>query len=266
MNTRMWAASGDAGERRDAARSRRRARRARPRASSRRARRAVGRMAEPEEIAARIEELLGAAAGRAAARQARARLRGRDARAARHRPLRRQPLVRTHGCRARRGGAEQRGADVTLLAANLAVPAPPGVSVVETPTAADLEREALARADSDVDRHGRRRRRLPARVDPSTTKRPKDGAPWTVELEPTRGRPRRSRRRAPAGAGARRLRGGRSGPGLERAREKRAGEERRPLRVQRREPGGHRLRRGRERGRPASRAPESARSRRRRSV
>ena len=80
--------------------------------------------------------------------------------------------------------AQRRGADVTLLAANLAVPAPAGVTVVETPTAEDLEREALARADSDVIV-------MAAAVadyrspSPSTTKRPKDRAPWTVELEPT---------------------------------------------------------------------------------
>src|SRR3954467_4401385 len=43
--------------------------------------------------------------------------------------------------------ARRRGARVTLLGANLAVPAPPGVELVETPTAAELEREALARAD-----------------------------------------------------------------------------------------------------------------------
>jgi len=46
--------------------------------------------------------------------------------------------------------ARKRGADVTLLAAHLAVAAPAGVTVVATPTAADLEREALARADADV--------------------------------------------------------------------------------------------------------------------
>jgi phosphopantothenoylcysteine decarboxylase/phosphopantothenate--cysteine ligase len=46
--------------------------------------------------------------------------------------------------------ARKRGADVTLLAANLAVPTPSGVEVVETPTAADLAREAKARADADV--------------------------------------------------------------------------------------------------------------------
>ncbi len=59
-----------------------------------------------------------------------------------------------------------------------------GVTVVETPTAADLEREALARADADVivmaaavsDYR-------PAAAEPG--KRPKDGESWTVELTPT---------------------------------------------------------------------------------
>ena len=46
--------------------------------------------------------------------------------------------------------ARRRGADVTLLAANLAVPAPAGVEVVETPTAEALLREALAHADADL--------------------------------------------------------------------------------------------------------------------
>jgi phosphopantothenoylcysteine decarboxylase/phosphopantothenate--cysteine ligase len=80
--------------------------------------------------------------------------------------------------------ARRRGADVTLLAANLAVPPPLGVSVVETPTATDLEREALAHADSDVII-------MAAAVadyrptNAASTKRPKDGAGWTIELEPT---------------------------------------------------------------------------------
>jgi phosphopantothenoylcysteine decarboxylase/phosphopantothenate--cysteine ligase len=80
--------------------------------------------------------------------------------------------------------ARRRGADVTLLAANLAVPPPLGVSVVETPTATDLEREALAHADSDVII-------MTAAVadyrptNAASTKRPKDGAGWTIELEPT---------------------------------------------------------------------------------
>jgi phosphopantothenoylcysteine decarboxylase/phosphopantothenate--cysteine ligase len=80
--------------------------------------------------------------------------------------------------------ARARGADVTLLAANLAVQPPPGVTVVETPSAADLEREALSRAAADVVV-------MAAAVAdyrpaaPSDTKRSKDGTSWQVELEPT---------------------------------------------------------------------------------
>ena len=80
--------------------------------------------------------------------------------------------------------ARSRGAEVTLLAANLAVSAPSGMTVVETPTAADLEREALARADADVIV-------MAAAVadyrpaSPEVAKRPKDDATWTVELTPT---------------------------------------------------------------------------------
>jgi phosphopantothenoylcysteine decarboxylase/phosphopantothenate--cysteine ligase len=81
--------------------------------------------------------------------------------------------------------ARRRGAEVTLLAANLAVPAPPGVELVETPTAADLEREALARAgDADVVV-------MAAAVadyrpaEAVAAKRPKGSATWTLELEPT---------------------------------------------------------------------------------
>jgi phosphopantothenoylcysteine decarboxylase / phosphopantothenate---cysteine ligase len=81
--------------------------------------------------------------------------------------------------------ARRRGAEVTLLAANLAVPAPAGVEIVETPTAADLEREALLRgADADVVV-------MAAAVadyrsaETLAAKRPKDAATWTLELEPT---------------------------------------------------------------------------------
>ena len=81
--------------------------------------------------------------------------------------------------------ARRRGAHVTLLGANLAVAAPPGVELVETPTAADLEREALARGgDADVVVMAA----AVADYRPSESlaaKRPKDGAVWTVELEPT---------------------------------------------------------------------------------
>jgi phosphopantothenoylcysteine decarboxylase / phosphopantothenate---cysteine ligase len=81
--------------------------------------------------------------------------------------------------------AHRRGADVTLLAANLAVPAPAGVTLVETPTAAELEREALDRAaEADVVV-------MAAAVadyrpaEALAAKRPKDTATWTLELEPT---------------------------------------------------------------------------------
>ena len=51
---------------------------------------------------------------------------------------------------------DRRGADVTLLAANLAVPRPPGVTVVETPRLPTSSARPLRAADADVDRHGRR--------------------------------------------------------------------------------------------------------------
>jgi len=106
-----------------------------------------GRMSEPEDIYARCRELLGetdALAGKSVVVTAGGT---------------REPLdsVRFVGNRSsgRMGvalaeEARRRGADVTLLAANLAVPAPAGVDVVETPTAADLAREARARAGADV--------------------------------------------------------------------------------------------------------------------
>jgi phosphopantothenoylcysteine decarboxylase/phosphopantothenate--cysteine ligase len=146
----------------------------------------VGRMVEPEEIAAEVERALAGQTARAdgplAARSVVVSAGGT-----------REPLdaVRYLGNRSsgRMGVAVaaeacRRGAEVTLLAANLAVPPPPGVTVVDTPTAADLEREALTRAAADVivmaaavaDYR-------PAR--PEAGKRPKDDAPWTVELQPT---------------------------------------------------------------------------------
>jgi phosphopantothenoylcysteine decarboxylase/phosphopantothenate--cysteine ligase len=149
----------------------------------------VGRMAEPEEIAAQVAELLGdsvAAPGNAT-----------SALAARHVVVTaggtREPLdqVRFVGNRSsgRMGvalaeAARERGARVTMLAANLQVPPPQGVEVVPTPTAADLRREALARSDADVvlmaAAVGDYR---PAEV--VEGKRPKDGEPWHVDLVPT---------------------------------------------------------------------------------
>ena len=80
--------------------------------------------------------------------------------------------------------AKRRGADVTLLLANATVPPPPGVEVVETPTAADLAREALARDDADVVLMAAAVAdyRPSARVD---GKRAKSAEPWTITLEPT---------------------------------------------------------------------------------
>lgn len=145
----------------------------------------IGRMAEPEDIAARAEQLLGIPEHPSSP------LRGRRVLVSAGGT--REPLdaVRFLGNRSsgRMGvalaeEAARRGADVTLLAANLAVAAPTGMTVVETPTAADLEREALARADADVVVMAAAVAdyRAPA---PLETKRPKDGATWTIELAPT---------------------------------------------------------------------------------
>jgi phosphopantothenoylcysteine decarboxylase/phosphopantothenate--cysteine ligase len=80
--------------------------------------------------------------------------------------------------------ARRRGATVTLLAANLAVDTPDGVEVVLTPTAEDMAREAMARADADVVVMAA----APADYRPAvarTDKRPKDTSTWPVELERT---------------------------------------------------------------------------------
>jgi len=142
----------------------------------------VGRMAEPADIVRAAERLL-AGTGPLAGKHVLVSAGGT-----------REPLdaVRFLGNRSsgRMGAAlaaeaRRRGARVTLLAANLAVAAPAGVDVVETPTAADLEREALAHAaEADVVV-------MAAAVadyrpaEALTAKRPKDTAAWTLELEPT---------------------------------------------------------------------------------
>jgi phosphopantothenoylcysteine decarboxylase/phosphopantothenate--cysteine ligase len=142
----------------------------------------LGRMAEPEEIAARIEARL---------RASNSPLRGKTVLVSAGGT--REPLdsVRFVGNRSsgRMGialaeEARRRGAEVTLLAANLAIPVPDGVTLVKTPTAADVQREALARADFDVIVMAA----AVADYRPSEAvaeKRPKDAATWTVELEPT---------------------------------------------------------------------------------
>src|SRR5436190_1492223 len=98
---------------------------------------------EPAGIAARVEQLL-ARAGSLAGKRVLVSAGGT-----------REPLdaVRFVGNRSSgRMGVEvaaearRRGAEVTLVAANLAVPAPGGVEVVQAPTAAGLADEVLARA------------------------------------------------------------------------------------------------------------------------
>jgi phosphopantothenoylcysteine decarboxylase/phosphopantothenate--cysteine ligase len=140
----------------------------------------LGRMSEPEEIFRRIEQLL--APPDLAGRRVLVSAGGT-----------REPLdaVRFVGNRSsgRMGvalaeEARRRGAVVTLLAANLAVPAPRGVDVVQTPTAESLLREALAHADSElVLMSAAVADYRPAEA--SSAKRPKSADPWTVELEPT---------------------------------------------------------------------------------
>jgi phosphopantothenoylcysteine decarboxylase/phosphopantothenate--cysteine ligase len=81
--------------------------------------------------------------------------------------------------------ARRRGGDVTLLAANLAVPVPSGVEVVETPTADAMLEAALAHADADLVLMAA----AVADYKPTenvTHKRAKAAELWNVQLEPTR--------------------------------------------------------------------------------
>jgi phosphopantothenoylcysteine decarboxylase/phosphopantothenate--cysteine ligase len=142
----------------------------------------VGRMAEPEEIFRRAQELLGARNGSLTGKRILVTAGGT-----------REPLdaVRFVGNRSsgRMGvalaeEAQRRGADVTLIAANLAISPPDGIEVVEAPTAAEVERATSSHADADIvlmtaavsDYR-------PARTD--LAKRPKDEQTWRIELEPT---------------------------------------------------------------------------------
>jgi phosphopantothenoylcysteine decarboxylase/phosphopantothenate--cysteine ligase len=141
----------------------------------------LGRMAEPEEIFRQCRALLGeteSLAGRRVLVSAGGT---------------REPLdaVRFLGNRSsgRMGvalaeEARRRGAAVTLLAANLAVPAPRGIEVVEAPTAEAMLEAALDRSDADLVL-------MAAAVadyrpaDQREDKRPKDEQDWQVTLEPT---------------------------------------------------------------------------------
>ena len=140
-----------------------------------------GRMTEPELIFRRCQELLGyteSLAGRHVVVSA----------GGTREPI---DLVRFVGNRssgrmgvALAAEAKRRGADVTLVYANGSVQPPAGVEVVAAPTAADMRREMLDRADADVVL-------MAAAVadyrpsKPVEGKRPKSGEPWSLELEPT---------------------------------------------------------------------------------
>ena len=142
----------------------------------------VGRMSEPEEIQAACEGLL-AHREQLAGRRFLISAGGT-----------REPLddVRFVGNRSsgRMGvalaeEALRRGADVTLVASNLSVPAPLGVDVVQAPTAAALEEAVLARAD-DADVIVMAAAVADYRpAEALAGKRATDGAAWTIELEPT---------------------------------------------------------------------------------
>jgi len=176
----------------------------------------LGRMTEPEEIFARCRVLLGEASP----------LRGKRVLVSAGGT--REPLdaVRFVGNRSsgRMGvalaeEARRRGGQVTLLAANLAVASPAGIELVQTPTAADLEREALARADADLVLMAAAvadYRPADARED----KRAKDDDSWTVELEPTADVLAELGRRRANGQILVGFAADRGGRGLERAREK----------------------------------------------
>jgi phosphopantothenoylcysteine decarboxylase/phosphopantothenate--cysteine ligase len=141
----------------------------------------VGRMSEPDAIFARCAELLSGAGP----------LRGKQVVVSAGGT--REPLDTVRYVGNRSSGkmgvavareARRRGAEVTLVAANLATPPPEGVEVVQAPTAADLAREVLARDEADVVV-------MAAAVAdyrpaaPAEDKRPKDDDRWLVELEPT---------------------------------------------------------------------------------
>ena len=140
----------------------------------------VGRLVEPDAIAARVEQLLapGALTGKRVLVTAGGT---------------REPLdsVRFLGNRSsgRMGvalaeEARRRGADVVLLAANLAVEPPHGVETIPTPTAEAMRDAALALADVDI-------ALLAAAVadyrpaEVVAGKRVKGDDRWTVELEAT---------------------------------------------------------------------------------
>jgi phosphopantothenoylcysteine decarboxylase / phosphopantothenate---cysteine ligase len=141
-----------------------------------------GRMAEPEAIFLRVQELLGGANRSLAGKRVVVTAGGT-----------REPIdaVRFVGNRssgrmgvALAAEAKRRGADVTLIGSNLAVAPPAGIDVVDAPTAEELAQATFGHGNADV-------LIMAAAVGdyrPSESvegKRPKDGRRWSLELEPT---------------------------------------------------------------------------------
>ena len=140
----------------------------------------VGRMAEPAEVARRAEQVL--APGSLAGKRVLVTAGGT-----------REPLDAARYVGNRSSGrmgvalaeeARRRGAEVVLLAANLAVPAPSGVEMIPTPTAELMLDAASALPDIDIALFAA----AVADYRPAVAlarKRAKSDEPWTVALEPT---------------------------------------------------------------------------------
>ncbi len=140
----------------------------------------VGRMAEPAELARRAEQLL--APGSLFGKRVLVTAGGT-----------REPLDAARYVGNRSSGrmgvalaeeSRRRGAEVVLLAANLAIPLPAGVEVIPTPTAELMLDAATALADIDIALFAA----AVADYRPAVAlarKRAKSDEPWTVALEPT---------------------------------------------------------------------------------
>jgi phosphopantothenoylcysteine decarboxylase/phosphopantothenate--cysteine ligase len=140
----------------------------------------VGRMAEPAELAQRAGQLL--APGGLAGKRVLVTAGGT-----------REPLDAARYVGNRSSGrmgvalaeeARRRGAEVVLLAANLAVPVPPGIETIPTPTAELMLDAATALPDIDIGLFAA----AVADYRPAVAlarKRAKSDEPWTVALEPT---------------------------------------------------------------------------------
>ena len=267
MNTRHVGAPGHAGQPRAPALTRRRDRRP----CERRSRRGRGRRSAgwPSQSRSPPAPRRSCVRSRVTRRPARRRDGGGHARADRLGAFHRQPLLRPHGRRAR-GRRPAAAAPASRCSPPISrVPAPAGVEVVETPTAADLEREALARAGADVFlmaaavadyRAADADRRQAAR---------RTATPWQLELTPTTdiARALGASRSVPSQVlvafGAEH-----GAEGLERKRAMLRRQERRSRRLQRRGTQRHRLRQRRQRGHAdhARPATGSCRGRRSRSI